>query len=128
MNTWLDGETNSTGEPGQSAGELSSFQLQGVHHRKFVQKASPPAVEQGQIGRPEGAVQAEGYLGYPGAIATQTTCQRLAMFDLGLDSKLPPKISIYPTPEDTMQVLRKRAANPSCPAAVTQVLAGATQR
>ncbi len=46
------------------------------------------AVEQGQADRPEGAAQAEGYLGIRSRLQMDHRTGELAMFDLGLDSKL----------------------------------------
>ena len=52
-----------TGHGSQKAGELNSFQLQGVQRGRIEQQVTPRTVEQRQAGRSEGAVQTEGNLG-----------------------------------------------------------------
>jgi len=52
------------------------------------QAANPHTLEQGQAGGAEGPVQAQGSLGDPGTPANGEPGRELALFDLGIDSKL----------------------------------------
>ena len=60
----------------------------GDHHGISKHCNLPSALEQGQDRRPEGSAQAEGHLGAASSPQMASRVRELAMFNLGIDSKL----------------------------------------